>query len=649
MIPVVKLTSAAQSNTPIYDQTTRLSYIIDVDTASNKISALIAGYTPEAEATSVDITIPEKISAAEYEVTGIAPNCFSSSAYRDLITDIKFPKTIKTIGDNAFKDCKNIAKMDLSTTSLTTVGSSAFSGCTGLEELKLPDSVTEINYSAFYGCSKLAKFDFPKKLTYIGQSAFTNCTSLPKAELSDTIKAIGSSAFSGCTALVAVTLPKDLVSIDEYTFYNCASLTKIAIPNSVKTIGTCAFSGCVRLNAIDIPTSVQSIGSLAFAGCTTLSAVIIPYTLENIASNAFINSAAEIWGYTGSFAQTFAQQIATYVLPFHPQGSVQKVTFSADIQFATVSNIVITSSNGVLVIPPAIVTSGDILSISVTAPDGYEINYITINNSPFANGSAYSVADRDVNIFVSYKLKEAITTTTTAAVSNVVTTSTTTETSTAPVSVIPADDDDPDEEINNSSGSNDADSIITVDSDLEDINGVNVRVISQKSNFIGPATVRITNTAEAYMAAKDAIEELDIDDGIYYAFDISIYDQSGKENPGIMAKGTATIQMPVPNELIPYADTIRVYHIVDESPVLLKSSIIEDINGVMRVQFETNSFSPYMLIASTDDDGTPVIDDEDTTRPANGGYNDDDENEEKTAEAREMPRTAMTKMKAPAP
>lgn len=56
---------------------------------------------------------------------------------------------------------------------VTRIEVSAFSNCTGLQEIFVPDSVTEICIEAFYNCSALTELTIPKTVTDIGERAFT--------------------------------------------------------------------------------------------------------------------------------------------------------------------------------------------------------------------------------------------------------------------------------------------------------------------------------------------------------------------------------------------------------------------------------------------------------------------------------------------
>ena len=171
--------------------------------------------------------------------------------------------------------------------SVTSIGGSAFSGCSGLTSVTIPDSVTSIGSSAFSGCSGLTIVTIPDSVTSIGGSAFRDCSSLTSVAIPDSVTSIGSSAFSGCSGLTSVTIPDSVTSIDGGAFSGCSGLTSVTIGNSVTSIGNYAFSGCSGLTSITIPDSVTSIENFAFDGCSGLTCVTIPESVKVIGKHAF--------------------------------------------------------------------------------------------------------------------------------------------------------------------------------------------------------------------------------------------------------------------------------------------------------------------------------------------------------------------------
>ena len=171
--------------------------------------------------------------------------------------------------------------------SVTSIGSSAFSGCSGLMSVTIPDSVTSIGSSAFSGCSGLTSVTIPDSVTSIGSSAFNGCGGLMSIIIPDSVTSIGDSAFFGCSGLTSITIPDSVTNIGNSVFYGCSGLTSITIPDSVTNIGNSVFYGCSGLTSITIPDSVTRIGTYAFSGCSGLTSIIIPDSVTSIENYVF--------------------------------------------------------------------------------------------------------------------------------------------------------------------------------------------------------------------------------------------------------------------------------------------------------------------------------------------------------------------------
>ena len=143
----------------------------------------------------------------------------------------------------------------------------AFSECTTLTSINIPDYVTSIGYAAFELCYSLTSINIPDYVTNIGDWAFYGCKSLTSINIPDSVTSIGNSAFYGCKSLTSINIPDSVTSIGNWAFYGCESLTTINIPNSVTSIENSAFQCCSSLTSINIPDNVSSIGDLAFSDC----------------------------------------------------------------------------------------------------------------------------------------------------------------------------------------------------------------------------------------------------------------------------------------------------------------------------------------------------------------------------------------------
>ena len=140
---------------------------------------------------------------------------------------------------------------------------------------------------AFSMCSSLTGIAIPEGMTSIGKFAFIKCFSLSKIVIPDSVTSIGNHAFSNCTSLSNIGIPNGVTSLGNGTFWYCCSLSNIVIPDSVTNIGIFLFCGCSSLSNIVIPDSVTSIGIGAFSNCSFLSKIVIPDSVNNIRRGAF--------------------------------------------------------------------------------------------------------------------------------------------------------------------------------------------------------------------------------------------------------------------------------------------------------------------------------------------------------------------------
>ena len=158
---------------------------------------------------------------------------------------------------------------------VTSIGASAFSGCSSLASVVIPEGVTSIGDEAFYYCQSLTSVVIPEGVTSIGGEAFKYCSSLTSVVIPKGVKSIGNWAFSGCSSLASVVIPEGVTSIGGGAFWDCSSLTSIVIPEGVTSIGVWTFDGWqgLRLEAPAISVSVLSAMKLgAQAGYGFLSA-----------------------------------------------------------------------------------------------------------------------------------------------------------------------------------------------------------------------------------------------------------------------------------------------------------------------------------------------------------------------------------------
>ena len=165
----------------------------------------------------------------------------------------------------------------------------AFTHCTLLESITIPDSVTRIGGYAFEYCSSLTNITIPDNVTSIGTFAFYGCTSLALTSLPNGITSMGDYAFGGCTSLALTSLPSNLTTIEYSTFGNCKSLALTSLPSGITSIGKSAFSGCTSLTLTSLPSGITNIGEKAFLNCHALKDTLyeIPSSVMEIGEYAF--------------------------------------------------------------------------------------------------------------------------------------------------------------------------------------------------------------------------------------------------------------------------------------------------------------------------------------------------------------------------
>lgn len=201
------------------------------------------------------------------------------------MTSLTLPSTLQSISIKTFNKCVGLETITISGNSLTSIGVSAFEGCTSLTSINLPSSLTTIGNNAFKSCGKLSSVDLPNGLTTIGSFAFTGA-GLVSVVVPETVTSFGTDVFNGCSKLKSATLPSHFTSIPLYTFYRCSSLERFDMSDNVTYIGQYAFYECGSLGPVYLSKNIETIYSNgsskqgAFQSCGNLYFVNNPGDTE---------------------------------------------------------------------------------------------------------------------------------------------------------------------------------------------------------------------------------------------------------------------------------------------------------------------------------------------------------------------------------
>mgnify|MGYP002608969653 CR=1 FL=1 len=319
----------------------------------------------------------------------------------DRLTDFVFGEEVEHIP--AFL-CYQLASLKnlVIGNSVTSIGSSAFSGCTGLTEVTIPNSVTSIGYLAFSSCTGLQKviwntrnaqclqdkfiwspfkncdrltdFIFGEEVEHIPAYLCNNLRLLNTIVIPNSVTTIGNGAFASCSGLTEVIIPNSVTTIGYRVFASCTGLTEVSIPNSITTIGEKAFNGCTGLTEITIPNSVTDIGNLAFAGCTGLTEVSIPNSITTIRGGAFEGCSGLTTVTIGNSVTTIEDGAFFLCTQMESVTIGEKVESIGESAFAKCNSLTAVTSKAVT--PPQIwVTTFDDYFIPLYVPAGCKPKY----------------------------------------------------------------------------------------------------------------------------------------------------------------------------------------------------------------------------------------------------------------------------------
>ena len=236
------------------------------------------------------INIPSTLGG--YPVTRIGDYAFSDCSW---LTSVTIPDSVTSIGDYAFERCSGLTSMTIPI-SVTSIGAYAFFGCSGLTNITIPDGVTNIDNGTFYGCSGLTDVEIPLGVTNLHVQAFACCSGLTSVTIPDGVTCIRRLAFEYCTGLKNMVLSSHVTDIEDGAFFGCSGLESFVVAHGNSaykseagllltkdgTTLVCGVNGDVT-----IPDGVTHIAASAFRNCRSLTSVKLPSGTTTIGNDAF--------------------------------------------------------------------------------------------------------------------------------------------------------------------------------------------------------------------------------------------------------------------------------------------------------------------------------------------------------------------------
>ena len=297
-------------------------------------TAEITGYT----GTDEELTIPAELDVIP--VTALGRYAFS---YCSTLTDVTVPDSVTVIGDFAFYSCSNLKSVTLPA-GVDTVGINPFYKCKSLQEITVPD---ESEYLAVEDYTLICTPE-KKMICFISGSVDElSDDPIDYCDVPEGTEVIGDYAMSACDALVEVTIPVSVKAIGNRAFRWSKALKTANIGENVATIGELAFAGCQALEEIIIPDSVTAIGDRAFNYCSHLKVITFPAGMKEIRDQDLFTGCEKIHtvvlpeGITSIASGAFKDCVG--LSEINIPGSLTSIDMSA---FANGENMIVTTDFG---------------------------------------------------------------------------------------------------------------------------------------------------------------------------------------------------------------------------------------------------------------------------------------------------------------
>lgn len=226
----------------------------------------------------------KSVDLRETDLTTLPKHAFLLSG----IESIELPDGLEEIGQSAFESCEQLSGALRFPKSLKLIGIDAFSQCRKLEGIELPDGLERIGNYCFLYCESLGgELVLPASLLEIGERAFEGAAFHGDLAIPRNVKIIPTGAFMNAGFDGSLTLPEGLTEVGAVAFADSHFQGELKLPNSLDTIGDAAFSNVGFAGPLKLPAAMKHLGESAFQGNSFSGDLVIPNGIREIPSYAF--------------------------------------------------------------------------------------------------------------------------------------------------------------------------------------------------------------------------------------------------------------------------------------------------------------------------------------------------------------------------
>ncbi|MBQ3018421.1 MAG: leucine-rich repeat protein [Clostridia bacterium] len=220
----------------------------------------------------------QKLDLSNTKLVSTAGNAFATVA----ATEFVFPTTFTSLGQETFKDCKNVTKITF-LGEVTTIANGAYATFRNCENL---ETVT--------GTAKAFEAN---KHTHIGYEAFRNCKKLKQVDgliengiltIPEGVQTVNAFAFSYCQAITYIDLPSTLTTVNQqgFSYMSNVKLIDFGKITGALSLGNCGnFRDMDSLIAVSLPEGMTDVKNRAFASCDNLTAFYMPNSIQTLNTN----------------------------------------------------------------------------------------------------------------------------------------------------------------------------------------------------------------------------------------------------------------------------------------------------------------------------------------------------------------------------